>query len=388
MEDIEVKTEKKGIINKINVWHVTTAVFGILLITSLLTGGFGIKNITGQTTNKIENALSVVILSDERCSDCQLYVLSLKPQLMSLFPNLNIKEVDYDSKEGKEIYTDSGVQYLPAVLFDEKVKDSNGYTNIANYLVQEGNYLSLRIGAEFDPEAEICDNKIDDDDDKVIDCQDTDCKGEWTCMEKKDVPEVELFVMSHCPFGTQVEKGILPVAELLGSKINFKVKFVDYAMHGEKEVYEELNQYCIQKEQSDKFLTYLKCFLEEGDGSSCIKETNIDEAKLKTCAANTDNTFKITANLNNKATWKGSYPSFDVDKTDVVKYEVQGSPTLVINGVVAETGRDPNSLLDAVCLGFKNTASECTRNLSSETPGSGFGFGTTSTTGSNAGCGV
>ena len=50
-------------------------------------------------------------------------------------------------------------------------------------------------------------------------------------LDKTDKPTVELFVMTHCPYGTQAEKGILPVVDLLGQKMNFKIKFVDYAMH-------------------------------------------------------------------------------------------------------------------------------------------------------------
>ncbi|HEY9704050.1 MAG TPA: hypothetical protein V6C58_16490, partial [Allocoleopsis sp.] len=37
-----------------------------------------------------------------------------------------------------------------------------------------------------------------------------------TNMPKTDKPTVELFVMSHCPFGTQAEKGMLPALRALG----------------------------------------------------------------------------------------------------------------------------------------------------------------------------
>ena len=79
---------------------------------------------------------------------------------------------------------------------------------------------------------------------------------------KTDKPVVELFVMAYCPYGTQAEKGILPAVRTLGNKIDFKVRFVYYAMHGEKEVKENLNQYCIQKEQPDKYLE-ISCMLPE-----------------------------------------------------------------------------------------------------------------------------
>ncbi|MEI6627429.1 MAG: hypothetical protein WCL61_02435, partial [bacterium] len=66
-------------------------------------------------------------------------------------------------------------------------------------------------------------------------------------VSKNDKPVVELFVMSYCPYGTQAEKGILPAVKALGNKIDFKLKFVAYTMHGDKETQENLLQYCINK---------------------------------------------------------------------------------------------------------------------------------------------
>jgi len=57
-----------------------------------------------------------------------------------------------------------------------------------------------------------------------------------TVEKKSDKPEVELFVMSYCPYGLQMERGILPVVEKLGDKIDFKIKFCDYAMHEKQEI--------------------------------------------------------------------------------------------------------------------------------------------------------
>lgn len=204
---------------------------------------------------------------------------------------------------------------------------------------------------------------------------------------KKDKPEVELFIMSHCPYGTQIEKGILPALEELGDKVDFKLKFCDYAMHGEKELKEQLRQYCVQKNEPAKLLSYLKCFLKDGNEQVCIKESGINAAKLNSCVAATDSEFKVTANFNDKSKWTGgSFPPFDVYKADNEKYGVQGSPTLVINGEQVQSGRDSASLLAAICSGFNNKPEECAKQLSASTPASGFGF---EGSGSNAagGCG-
>lgn len=197
--------------------------------------------------------------------------------------------------------------------------------------------------------------------------------------QKADVPTVDLFVMSFCPYGTQIEKGILPVLETLGNKIKFNLKFVDYAMHGQKEIDENVRQYCIQKNQQPKLDDYLKCYLKKGEGTSdtCMKSVGINSAQVTSCAAEIDKKFSINEIAKDKSKWSNSsFPSFNVDKEDNDKFGVQGSPTLVINGTTVSAGRDSASLLKAICSGFNNAPKECAKQLSSTTPAPGFGDGT------------
>lgn len=205
-----------------------------------------------------------------------------------------------------------------------------------------------------------------------------------TVSTKSDKPVVELFVMSHCPYGTMAEKGMIPAVKALGDKIDFKIRFVYYAMHGEKEVKEQLNQYCIQKEQSDKYIPYLEAFLADGDGTKALQTAGIDTTALATCAAAADTEFKVTENFNNESTWlSGSYPLFDIDKALNEKYNVGGSPTLVINGETVSSGRDSASYLAAICSAFNTAPEECSTDLSSTTPSAGFGY--TASSGSDSG---
>lgn len=195
--------------------------------------------------------------------------------------------------------------------------------------------------------------------------------------QKMDIPVVELFVMSYCPYGTQMEKGILPVVKTLGSKIKFDVKFVSYLMHGEKELKENINQYCIQKEEPGKFLGYLECFNKEGNSDKCAISTKINAGKIAMCVSETDKQFKLTEGFNASAQ-NGKYPSFNIHKELNDKYGVQGSPSLVINGESIQSGRDSASILKVVCSGFTSTPKECETALSSALPNPGFGDGTAS----------
>ena len=200
-----------------------------------------------------------------------------------------------------------------------------------------------------------------------------------TDIEKSEKPNVELFVMSHCPYGTQIEKGVLPVVKALGNKIDFELKFVSYAMHGEKELTEQLQQYCIQKEEPSKLLTYLECFLEADDSAGCRTKTGIDQSKMSACVTAADKEYNVMEKFADKSTWlNGRYPLFDVHKVENEKYGVRGSPALVINGQqVSNVGRSPASLLVAICGVFETQPTECNTTLASDTPAPGFGSGTT-----------
>lgn len=208
-------------------------------------------------------------------------------------------------------------------------------------------------------------------------------------VPKTDKPVVEMFVMSHCPYGTQIEKGMLPVVELLGDKADIQVKFVNYAMHGKTEVDEQLNQYCIQQEYPGQYFKYLQCFLDEGDTAGCISELGFDSDKLAECITSADKEFGISADFADQASWSGGrYPKFAIYDDDNKKYGVQGSPTLVVNGKSVSVGRDSNSLKNVICNAFNDAPEECTQSLPTASPSPGFGFGTSATDSAAAGCGV
>jgi hypothetical protein len=207
-------------------------------------------------------------------------------------------------------------------------------------------------------------------------------------VPKSEKRKVEVFVMTHCPFGTMIEKGILPVVKLMGSKIDFSVKFVDYAMHGQTEIDEQLLQHCIQKEAEGKYLEYLECFLEDGDTERCIGETGFTEGQFDSCIEATDKEFKISELYDDQSTWlSGKYPQFNVNADLNDKYGVRGSPHLVINEATVSSGRAPASLLSAVCAAFETAPAECSTELSSAQPSAGFGFAENSAPASAGTCG-
>ena len=200
---------------------------------------------------------------------------------------------------------------------------------------------------------------------------------------KSDKPDVKLFVMSYCPYGLQSQKMFLPVYDLLKNKADIGIYFVDYIMHDKPEIDENLRQYCIQKEDKEQYYNYLKCFVQDGDFEKCLSQANIEKAKIDTCVLETDNQYKITEQYNDQATWvNGKYPKFDIQAGLNEEYEVQGSPTVIINDkLVSVSPRSPEKFKQVVCEAFNEIPEECSQTLSEEAFSPGFGGGTSSSSG-------
>ncbi|MEM4152553.1 MAG: hypothetical protein QXK80_00310 [Candidatus Pacearchaeota archaeon] len=183
-------------------------------------------------------------------------------------------------------------------------------------------------------------------------------------------PTLQVFIMSYCPFGLQAVKGLLPVWEKFQNKANIELRFVSYTMHGQKEDEENNRMICIREEQSSKLIPYLKCFVEAGDASGCIKKTGIDENKLSSCMTTRASKY------------------MEEDKALNEKYGVRGSPTFVLDGKEANIyPRDPQSIANAICNAFKGSKPNvCSEKFSTQNPSPGFGSGSSSS-GSGGSCG-
>ena len=184
-------------------------------------------------------------------------------------------------------------------------------------------------------------------------------------------PTLQTFVMSYCPYGTQMEKGVIPAMKLLAGKANFEIRFVSYTMHGAKEDEENNRQICLREEQSGKFWDYLECFLDAGDAAGCVKSTGVDSSSLTDCMANRAAGY------------------IDEDKALNTQYGVQGSPTNILNGEEKQIyPRSPEDVKKAVCAAFATPPAECSQTLDTINPSAGFGFTASSSSSSAGGCGA
>ena len=195
-----------------------------------------------------------------------------------------------------------------------------------------------------------------------------------TGVATSDRPTLDVFVMSYCPYGLQMQKALVPVMELLGDKADITVRWVNYIMHDKQEIDENTRQHCIQKEQPDVYIPYLRCFTIQGDVEACLAEANVDTAALDTCIAATDQAFNITGLYNDRSTWRGgSFPVYPIDNELNAQYGVGGSPTFVLNGQTLPVTRSPEAIKQVVCSAFTEPPEECSEVLSDSVASPGFG---------------
>jgi thioredoxin 1 len=182
-------------------------------------------------------------------------------------------------------------------------------------------------------------------------------------MSKSDRPVLQAFIVSRCPFGLQMQRIL---AEMVGNvpeaEESLKVMYIGSvkngtltSMHGDKEAQENARQICIREEQPDRYWDYMGCFMKNGSSEKCL--VSVDQDKLASCLADPKRGL--------------AYAQKDFDLAD--KYEITGSPTLVMNGQIVDefdfatdtiSGRSQEALKELLCCGFRTKPGYCSRELS------------------------
>ncbi len=184
---------------------------------------------------------------------------------------------------------------------------------------------------------------------------------------KTEKPDVKLFTMSFCPYGNQAEEGIYPIVDLLKENVEIEPHYVIYSnyngggpkycfdnenkycsMHGIQELNQNVRELCVYKYQKDIYWEFVLSVNEKCSASnvdSCwediAKINSIDVEKIKTCQKEEAmDLLKKEAELNEK-------------------YDANGSPMLVINGVDYNGGRTPESYKQAICSAFIDKPEKC-----------------------------
>lgn len=315
-------------------------------------------------------AVNVVMLSDERCAKCKID--GLEGQLKQIFDGLVVKKLDYMSAEGKALFAElhkaDASFRLPALLFDASIDaDSDGKQQLARFLRPLGKYQSVALGGTFDPTAEICDNKVDDDANGVIDCDEASCKQTMSCRPETK-KSLEVFVMSHCPYGTKALLATKEFADAFGKDAAVSVHFIGdskdgqlSSMHGADEVTDDLREICaIEHYRKDqKFLDFLACRSKDlkADWKACTGANGIDAAVIESCVTGDEGKRLLAA-------------SFQVAS----KLAIQSSPTFLVNNRQTFNAQDAAGIATNYCKANPGLPG-CAKQLSATAPAQAAGGG-------------
>jgi len=187
-------------------------------------------------------------------------------------------------------------------------------------------------------------------------------------VTKSDSPLLEAYVVARCPYGLQMQRAMADAVKNMPSLAQYiKVRYMGsvsgnklVSMHGDAEATENLRQICIRDEQATKYWDYVACQMKSGDTAGCETSTGVDSAKLNACVS--DPTRGIA----------------DAQKDFALntKYNVTGSPTLILNGSqISESGyggRSSDGVKSMVCAGFNSQASFCSTKLNTAAAAASF----------------
>ena len=294
--------------------------------------------------------VEMIVLSDKRCDDCGKKAESMIKNFEGKIPNLAVTHLDYSEQEGKDLFVEAGLEFLPAYIFTKNVEQLLGSWALQGAKAF-GNLLVLKSYFKFDPTREICDNGVDDTGDGKADCYDKDCKGKLMCRKKKP-GKLVMFAMSQCPFGIKAENVLGPVLHYFKGKLKFKINFLveimseqefssasswkqkncvkksdgKYycSMHGPEELEENIRQACAIKHfaKDYKYMDYIICRnadLKNPDWELCAAVSKIKPKKIKKCAGSQEglDLIKADAKLANQLGFKAC-PTFLINNNKKV----------------------------------------------------------------------
>lgn len=182
-------------------------------------------------------------------------------------------------------------------------------------------------------------------------------------IPKNDAPEVNLYLMSFCPFGNKAEDALKPVYDLLKGKVKFNFHYIVstdgdtiQSLHGQKEVDQNEREACVLKNYGNdswmNFVTYVNknCGTDGACWEAGAKTNSLDVTKINACVKSDGVTLM-------KASEQASTAA-----------GASGSPTMLINGVKSEAVYQyiPETYKQAICSAFNNPPAECSQVLSSD----------------------
>ena len=341
----------------------------LLISLSLLTTACVKNDKAGEELSIDQDKLTAYLINDIRCVEDNCnddFVQNLKMSLRQFFPMIEFEEYDYNSSLGKQFYEKYNLEVLPAILLTSKIEAEANYNRIQNFVAEKEDLLDLQLGATFNPltgnhSIEFCDNNKDDDGDGLSDCEDEKCKANLVCREEI-ANQLDLFVMSQCPYGTKALDAMEEVLENFGDKIDFNIHYIAnenpdgsfQSLHGQPEVDENIRELCAIENYPDnyEYMEYILCRNKDinGDWQECAEGFS----QINSCFNGSEGEELLSDNIG-LANELG----------------IGASPTWIVNNRYQFGGIDAETVKQNLCLYNPDLGEACKLELSNNSEAAG-----------------
>ena len=177
--------------------------------------------------------------------------------------------------------------------------------------------------------------------------------------------KLDFYIMSQCPYGTQVEDAIAPVMQKMSNVIDLNIEYILYSqenyaeqeamycvddlcsMHGIPEVNGNIVQLCVEETNPTKSLDFIVCQNKDANNipenwEKCAEELKLDKEKIQTC-------------------YEGEEGKKLLRESSKLAEAVnaQGSPTIYLDDKQYQEGRTSLDFQRAICQAIDNEHTEC-----------------------------
>ncbi len=338
-----------------NYWPFIGVVLAVLLLG--IGVGYFVANTSAGAPEGTQNTTRAILLMDDGCNSCgdtMKQVVSILDDRFQ-FASIPREEVSVQSDEGRKIYNvllENNINVVPLIVLEGNIEDTAFYKTLDKMLAQYGGAQRVLLKADkyyillpdwptrkYDPNkpetpvriwatdtirsiiapyvyqtvenAKIIEEEPSKDyvlklegPKTLIDSMKTAFSGAMVegnalLVPKKETVDVELYVMSFCPFGNQAEGLIPQLKETFGDRIHIVPHYIISdlgnnqfrSLHGDQELHQDIREACVYKLfGEDAWLDFVlainkNCSASNADScwEGVAKDMNLDVNAIKQC---------------------------------------------------------------------------------------------------------
>jgi hypothetical protein len=300
--------------------------------------------------------IDAFIVNDKRCATCD--PTQITGAIKRLFPGAQIKNVDVNDAQGKELVEELGLEVVPAFVLGNNLAETEAVKQNAALMGafdQVGDYYKIKdseTGASYYIDEEKRAQKLE--------------SMGITLGDNR--PQVDFFVMSYCPFGNQAEEALVDVYAELKDEVDFIPRYVYYenyggggpsycidsdnklcSMHGVQEANQNIRELCVRDLEGMQawfdFSIAMNSACSSSNADTCweatAQELGYDVEAIRSCEAE-------------KAE---EYATEDLELSKM--FGATGSPAVYVDGEKFNGARTPAGYLAAICNAFDEKPAAC-----------------------------